>query len=76
MKRWHISGSRGRHIVSGMLAFAGGEQGDDLIEYALLTTFIGLLGMVAMGWLHTAIFNVYSGWDAYQQAIYAPPNPM
>jgi Flp pilus assembly pilin Flp len=36
------------------------EQGQDLIEYALLATFVSLLAIVGAGLLGTALNNWYS----------------
>jgi Flp pilus assembly pilin Flp len=39
--------------------FVGDEQGQDLIEYALLATFVSLLAIVGAGLLGTALNNWY-----------------
>jgi Flp pilus assembly pilin Flp len=40
--------------------FVRDEQGQDLIEYALLATFVSLLAIVGAGLLGTALNNWYS----------------
>lgn len=51
------------------------DRGDDLIEYAMLTVLIGLVGVAAFDWLHQAMFNAYSSWDTAQQNLWIMPNP-
>jgi Flp pilus assembly pilin Flp len=45
-----------KNIVS---RFVRDEQGQDLIEYALLATFVSLLAIVGAGLLGTALNNWY-----------------
>ena len=45
------------------------ECGQDVIEYALLTAFVGLVGVVAWQSLRGTLGNVYSGWDAGTQDL-------
>jgi Flp pilus assembly pilin Flp len=42
-----------------VVRLAGDEQGQDLIEYALLATFVSLLAIVGAGLLGTALNNWY-----------------
>ncbi len=51
------------------------ESGDDLIEYALLTTAIGLVGAAGIAALTNAIHNTYRSWNYAQQNIWQMPNP-
>ena len=43
-----------------MMQLVRDEQGQDLIEYALLATFVSLLAIVGAGLLGTALNNWYS----------------
>jgi pilus assembly protein Flp/PilA len=43
-----------------VVRFVREEEGQDLIEYALLAAFISLAAIVALGQLGTAINNVYT----------------
>ena len=45
------------------------ECGQDVIEYALLTAFIGLVGVVAWQALGVSIGNAYSGWNSGTQNL-------
>jgi Flp pilus assembly pilin Flp len=39
------------------------EHGQDLIEYALLCSFIGFAGVVAFSFVSTAMNTTYTSWD-------------
>lgn len=52
------------------------ENGQDLIEYAILAAFIGTVGILAWQSIGTGIFNAYDGWDAGVQGLSAcTPDP-
>ena len=51
------------------------ERGQDVIEYALLTAFIGVVIVAAIDGFQDTINAVYGSWDATTQAIWEPPNP-
>jgi Flp pilus assembly pilin Flp len=51
------------------------EQGQDLIEYALLSTFIGLAGIGVFGLITNAISTVYGSWNTETNNIWETPNP-
>jgi Flp pilus assembly pilin Flp len=53
------------------------ESGQDLIEYALLTTFIGLAGFVGINALGGALNTTYTSWDVAGQsdALVEVPDP-
>jgi Flp pilus assembly pilin Flp len=51
------------------------DEGQDLVEYALLTGFVALATLAGVNALGTAINQAYAIWDANQQAIYQPPPP-
>jgi pilus assembly protein Flp/PilA len=40
------------------------EGGQDLIEYALLAAFIGVVGILAWTNIQTGIGRAYTGWDS------------
>ncbi len=56
--------------------FIGEESGQDLIEYALLSAFIGLAGFAAFQWLATGIASAYSSWDGANQGLWEPDDPL
>ena len=45
------------------------DRGQDLIEYALLSALIGIVGILAWTNVGTAIFTTYSGWDTNVQNL-------
>ena len=51
------------------------ESGQDLIEYALLTTFVGLAGAVGLTLIRTAINTTYVSWNGGMNNLWRPPNP-
>ena len=51
------------------------EQGQDIVEYALLTaaaSVVTVLGIAAIG---SAINTVYTAWDTYTQNLWQPQAP-
>jgi len=53
-----------------MLArFVREEDGQDIIEYALLAAFIGVVGIVAWQNIGVGIKNAYLGWDTGVQNL-------
>ena len=55
--------------------FIAGEQGQDLIEYALLCAFIGLAAVATFRIMGSAMASTYSSWDVQTQSLAAPPDP-
>jgi len=51
------------------------DDGQDLLEYALLTGFVALATVAGVNALGGAINTAYTNWDANQQAIWQPPPP-
>ncbi len=51
------------------------EQGQDLIEYALLTAGIGLAGIAVWPAITAAIGEAYEALDTGTQEIWETPNP-
>ena len=51
------------------------DEGQDLIEYALLTGAIGFAGVVGFDLISAAINAVYSSWDAGVNSLWEPPDP-
>jgi Flp pilus assembly pilin Flp len=46
-------------VINLLTRFIRDEQGQDLIEYALLATFVSLLAIIGAGLLGTALNNWY-----------------
>ena len=51
------------------------EDGQDLIEYALLTGAIGFAGVVGVSLIGAAINAVYSSWDTGVNSLWETPDP-
>jgi Flp pilus assembly pilin Flp len=51
------------------------EAGQDLIEYALLSTLIGLCAIVAWGLIENAIASTYGGYDTSVNSLWHPDPP-
>jgi Flp pilus assembly pilin Flp len=53
------------------------EDGQDLIEYALLSSFIGFSAWAGASYLRTALGTTYSAWDSNYQsdALVEIPDP-
>ena len=54
------------------------DGGQDLVEYALLTTFVSLAAIVCFNLLQTAIGNaygVYTGDSGTVNGLWQPPDP-
>ena len=51
------------------------DCGQDVIEYALLAAFIGVVGIVTWQNIGVGIGAKYLGWDTGVQGLYSPPDP-
>ena len=56
-----------------LLRFAIDDAGEDLIEYALLVTFIGLSCLAAWDAIEAALGNAYGVFDNSSQGLACPP---
>jgi Flp pilus assembly pilin Flp len=45
------------------------DDGADIIEYALLSAFIGTVGILVWQSIGVGIFNAYAGWDTGVQDL-------
>jgi len=51
------------------------DDGQDLVEYALLGATVAFAGLLAMNTLGNAMNNVYTSWDDAQQGLWEPQDP-
>jgi Flp pilus assembly pilin Flp len=51
------------------------DRGEDLVEYALLTAFVGLAGAAAWALMQDRIAAGYAASDAGVQALWESPSP-
>jgi len=58
-----------------VLRLLGDEQGQDLIEYALLTAVIGLAGVAVFGLLLGVISNTYGSQEGAVNDRWVPSDP-
>ena len=54
-------------LVNSIKMFVRDEEGQDLIEYALLASFLGFAAMTAVTLLGAAMKSSYAAWDAAGQ---------
>jgi hypothetical protein len=53
-----------------------GEEGQDLIEYALLTGIVAIVGILVFPSIQSKMADAYQGWNDNAQAISEPPPPL
>jgi hypothetical protein len=53
-----------------------GDDGQDLIEYALLTGLIAVAGALVFPVFRTKMAAAYQAWNSGAQALWEPPPPM
>ena len=53
-----------------------GEEGQDLIEYALLTGLIAVAGALVFPVFRDKMAAAYQAWNSGAQALWEPPPPM
>ncbi len=58
-----------------VLELVYGDAGQDIVEYALLTASICLVGIVVWQNITGGIGTAYSGWDSGNQNLWEPPDP-
>jgi Flp pilus assembly pilin Flp len=49
--------------------FIRDESGQDVMEYALLASFLGVVGLLAWQGVSTGVANAYTGWDSGVQTL-------
>ena len=52
------------------------EDGQDLIEYALLTGMVAIVGILVFPTIQSKMADAYQGWNDNAQAIWEPPPPL
>jgi Flp pilus assembly pilin Flp len=51
------------------------DSAQDLVEYALVTSFIGLVAIAALSSLQSAIASTYSAWNTNENNNWQMPDP-
>ena len=62
-------------MLNTLLRLIRDDDGQDVVESALLTAGIGLIGIATWPLIEVGIFNVYSALDTDTQAIWEVPDP-
>ena len=52
------------------------EDGQDLIEYALLTSIIAIAGILVFPTIQSKMADAYQDWNDSAQDLWIPPPPM
>jgi Flp pilus assembly pilin Flp len=65
-----------RHGVRLLRRLAIETDGQDLVEYALLTAFIGFAGAAAWNLMQTGLGTVYNSYVAAVWNMWDPPDPV
>jgi Flp pilus assembly pilin Flp len=63
------------HLFRLVRALVADDRGQDLVEYALLGTFVGLIGVAAFTSLESAIQNTYAAWNTNNNSNWQMPAP-
>lgn len=63
-------------MIRGLLQLFREDDGQDLVEYALLTAFFGLCALVAWSTLGDALSASYTGTSSGVQGLWDPPPPI
>lgn len=67
--------TRLRRIAAFLKHLAGDTRGQDMIEYALLALFFGIVGVAAWDAIETSLASAYTNFDAGEQSLWEPPAP-
>jgi Flp pilus assembly pilin Flp len=51
------------------------EKGQDLVEYALLASIIGIAGLLVLPSIRTKMSAAFVGWGSGVSSIWIPENP-
>jgi len=71
---------KGKTLVSSRIwRFVGNltrdEQGQDLVEYALLASFVAIATILGLKAIESTVGTGYRSLDSREQNIWVPPNP-
>ena len=55
--------------------FVKADDGQDIVEYALLAALVGLAGLAALNQVQTAVGNAYTAWGSNTQELSCMPAP-
>ena len=61
-----------RHVLADFLS---DDRANDIVEYAMLAAFFGIVGYAAWTLLEDTMFTTYTSWDTAGQDLWEPPPP-
>ncbi len=64
-----------QYLANRVVRLLENEDGQDLIEYALLTGIIAVAGVLVFGPFRTTMSSAYQSWLSNTNAIATPPPP-
>jgi len=64
-----------RDVLPWITRLAREESGEDLVEYGLLTAFIGLAGVGVFSVIMATLHSGYLNWDSGTQGLWEMPPP-
>jgi Flp pilus assembly pilin Flp len=56
-------------------AFVRDDSAQDLVEYAYLSLFVGLAGILVWTGIVNVMSTAYAGYDSGTQGLWEPPDP-
>ena len=70
-------GDRGRLVRYGTLLrrLVADDQGQDLIEYALLASIVGISGILVFPAIASKMTAAFTNWSSNADALWIPPPP-
>ena len=63
------------HVTAALATFVSDEGGQDLVEYALLGAFIGVVSVIVWQNIATAIGLRYTEYNTNVNSLWASPEP-
>ena len=64
-----------RQLIVRLMALTARDDGQDMLEYALLTATIGLAGVAGIDLISAAINGAYTSWDSGVNNLWEVPPP-
>jgi Flp pilus assembly pilin Flp len=62
-------------MVDRLVRLIRDDDGQDLVEYAMLAGFFGLVALAGFTSLQNALASAYGRWDTGTQNLWTPPDP-
>lgn len=62
-------------MITALRRLLARDDGQDIVEYALLTAAVGFVGFAAFALLSDNINSAYGSWDTNVNELWEPPDP-